>query len=123
VADQLAQLFSHLHICLYTATAACLLLHQSGFVVNFKNTVIILTSNIGAEYLLQVKTQSDVAAAETAVLKAVHSRFRPEFLNRLDEILIFHRYVHTCIHVHSSAKTRASSSITRTTSTAAATCR
>jgi ATP-dependent Clp protease ATP-binding subunit ClpB len=63
-------------------------------VVNFKNTVIILTSNIGAEYLLQVKTQSDVAAAETAVLKAVHSRFRPEFLNRLDEILIFHRYVH-----------------------------
>eukprot|EP00953_Heterococcus_sp_UTEX-ZZ885_P012696 7271-Heterococcus_DN1.PRE.1 len=62
-----------------------------GYVVNFKNTVIILTSNIGAEYLLQVKTQSDVAAAETAVLKAVHSRFRPEFLNRLDEILIFHR--------------------------------
>jgi ATP-dependent Clp protease ATP-binding subunit ClpB len=67
--------------------------------VNFKNTVIILTSNIGAEYLLQVKSQSDVAAAEAAVIKAVHARFRPEFLNRLDEILIFHRYVYICIYV------------------------
>jgi ATP-dependent Clp protease ATP-binding subunit ClpB len=67
--------------------------------VNFKNTVIILTSNIGAEYLLQVKTQSDVAAADTAVLKAVHSRFRPEFLNRIDEVLIFHRCVYMLYHI------------------------
>jgi AAA domain (Cdc48 subfamily) len=89
VSDQLTHMYSHVFIHYYCYIS----LQHTGYVVNFKNTVIILTSNIGAEYLLQVKTQSDVAAAETAVLKAVHSRFRPEFLNRLDEILIFHRYV------------------------------
>jgi ATP-dependent Clp protease ATP-binding subunit ClpB len=57
-----------------------------GRTVDFKNTVIIMTSNVGTEFLLN----GDSANAREAVLNALRARFRPEFLNRIDEIVLFH---------------------------------
>ena len=62
-----------------------------GRTVDFKNTLIILTSNIGSEYLVSVKEGGDMAEARELVLAEVRTRLRPEFLNRLDEIIVFHR--------------------------------
>jgi ATP-dependent Clp protease ATP-binding subunit ClpB len=58
-----------------------------GRTVDFKNTVIILTSNLGTEFL----TGEDTRAAHAQAMAAVRAHFRPEFLNRLDEIILFHR--------------------------------
>ena len=62
-----------------------------GRTVDFRNTVIILTSNLGAEYLVELKDGESVELVRGKVLDAVKSAFRPEFLNRIDEILLFHR--------------------------------
>ncbi len=62
-----------------------------GRTVDFKNTLIILTSNIGAEYLVSQKEGEDTDAVRDEVMSEVRARFRPEFLNRLDEIILFHR--------------------------------
>jgi ATP-dependent Clp protease ATP-binding subunit ClpB len=62
-----------------------------GRTVDFKNTIIILTSNIGAEYLVNQKEGEDTDAVRDEVMAEVRARFRPEFLNRLDEIILFHR--------------------------------
>ena len=62
-----------------------------GRTVDFKNTLIILTSNIGAQYLVEQKEGEDTEAVREEVMSEVRSRFRPEFLNRLDEIILFHR--------------------------------
>ena len=62
-----------------------------GRTVDFKNTLIILTSNIGAEYLVSQKEGEDTDAVRDLVMGEVKARFRPEFLNRLDEIILFHR--------------------------------
>src|SRR5438046_2099009 len=61
-----------------------------GRTVDFRNTVIILTSNLGTEYL-STSEGADSAQARAQVMQAVRSHFRPEFLNRLDEIILFHR--------------------------------
>ena len=66
-----------------------------GRTVDFKNTIIILTSNIGAEYLVTQKEGEDSDAVRDLVMAEVKSRFRPEFLNRLDEIILFHRLQRT----------------------------
>ena len=58
-----------------------------GRTVDFKNTVIILTSNLGTEFL----TGEDTRESRAQVMQAVRGHFRPEFLNRLDEIILFHR--------------------------------
>ncbi|WP_134725108.1 ATP-dependent chaperone ClpB [Paracoccus luteus] len=62
-----------------------------GRTVDFKNTLIILTSNLGAQALSQLPEGADSSAAREQVMAAVRAHFRPEFLNRLDEIIIFHR--------------------------------
>jgi ATP-dependent Clp protease ATP-binding subunit ClpB len=62
-----------------------------GRTVDFRNTVIILTSNIGAEFLVELKDGESVELARGKVLDMVKASFRPEFLNRIDEILLFHR--------------------------------
>ncbi|MBB5519150.1 ATP-dependent chaperone ClpB [Amphiplicatus metriothermophilus] len=62
-----------------------------GHVVDFKNTIIVLTSNLGAEHLASLKDGEDVEAVRDLVMDAVRARFRPEFLNRLDEIILFRR--------------------------------
>ncbi|WP_299360787.1 ATP-dependent chaperone ClpB [uncultured Paracoccus sp.] len=62
-----------------------------GRTVDFKNTLIILTSNLGAQALSQLPEGAESSAAREQVMAAVRAHFRPEFLNRLDEIIIFHR--------------------------------
>jgi ATP-dependent Clp protease ATP-binding subunit ClpB len=62
-----------------------------GRTVDFRNTVVILTSNLGAEYLVELKDGESVELVRGKVLDAVKAAFRPEFLNRIDEILLFHR--------------------------------
>ena len=57
--------------------------------VNFKNTIIIMTSNIGSEMILNSSGES--SELKDALLKELHRYFRPEFLNRVDETLIFHK--------------------------------
>ena len=59
--------------------------------VDFKQTLIILTSNLGARSLSELPDGADVTAAKAEVMEAVRSHFRPEFLNRLDEQVIFDR--------------------------------
>jgi ATP-dependent Clp protease ATP-binding subunit ClpB len=61
-----------------------------GQTVNFTNTVIIMTSNVGSAFIKQAGGTSDQEAIRNAVLSELDHQFRPEFLNRLDEILIFH---------------------------------
>ncbi|MGN6621056.1 MAG: ATP-dependent chaperone ClpB [Sphingomonas sp.] len=62
-----------------------------GRTVDFTNTIIILTSNLGSQYLAQLGEDEPVEKAEPQVMEVVRSHFRPEFLNRLDEIILFHR--------------------------------
>jgi ATP-dependent Clp protease ATP-binding subunit ClpB len=62
-----------------------------GRTVDFKNTLIILTSNLGSEYLANLKEGEDSSAVRDQVMGVVRQAFRPEFLNRLDEIILFHR--------------------------------
>ncbi|WP_375200966.1 ATP-dependent chaperone ClpB [Hyphococcus sp.] len=62
-----------------------------GHTVDFKNTLIIMTSNLGAEYLANQPEGQDSDAVRPQVMEAVRAKFRPEFLNRLDEIILFHR--------------------------------
>ncbi|HRK18409.1 MAG TPA: ATP-dependent chaperone ClpB [Hyphomicrobiaceae bacterium] len=62
-----------------------------GRTVDFKNTLIILTSNIGAEYLVAATDEKSFADAKQLVLAELKTKFRPEFLNRLDETIVFHR--------------------------------
>ena len=62
-----------------------------GHTVDFKNTLIIMTSNLGAEYLASQPEDQDSDAVRPQVMEAVRAKFRPEFLNRLDEIILFHR--------------------------------
>jgi len=59
-----------------------------GRTVDFKNTLIVMTSNIGSDFLL---SHDDVAKAEPMVMNALRAHFRPEFLNRVDETILFHR--------------------------------
>ena len=59
-----------------------------GRTVDFRNTVIIMTSNIGSQYILDVAGLDD--EVERRVMTAMRQQFRPEFLNRVDEIVIFH---------------------------------
>ncbi|HVL79315.1 MAG TPA: ATP-dependent chaperone ClpB [Sphingomicrobium sp.] len=62
-----------------------------GRTVDFTNTIIILTSNLGSQYLAALGDDEDVAKVEPQVMEVVRGHFRPEFLNRLDEIILFHR--------------------------------
>ncbi len=61
-----------------------------GRTVDFRNTVIILTSNLGTEFL-STEEGGDTSHARAQAMAAVRAHFRPEFLNRLDEIILFHR--------------------------------
>jgi ATP-dependent Clp protease ATP-binding subunit ClpB len=62
-----------------------------GHTVDFKNTVIIMTSNIGSQYILDIAADdSQYEEMRSRVMDAMRSSFRPEFLNRIDEIIIFH---------------------------------
>ncbi len=62
-----------------------------GRTVDFRNTLIIMTSNIGAEYLVNQPEGQDTGVVREQVMNMVRAHFRPEFLNRIDEIILFHR--------------------------------
>ncbi|WP_448502986.1 ATP-dependent chaperone ClpB [Sphingomonas sp.] len=62
-----------------------------GRTVDFSNTIVILTSNLGSQYLTALGDGEDVESVESQVMDVVRAHFRPEFLNRLDEIILFHR--------------------------------
>ena len=62
-----------------------------GRTVDFRNTLIIMTSNLGAEYLVALNEDQDVDAVRDEVMGVVKAAFRPEFLNRVDETILFHR--------------------------------
>ncbi|HEY0144341.1 MAG TPA: ATP-dependent chaperone ClpB [Thermoanaerobaculia bacterium] len=64
---------------------------SKGRVVDFKNTVVIMTSNIGSEYIHNYsKGQMSEESMQKAVEAELHQRFRPEFLNRIDDVIVFH---------------------------------
>jgi ATP-dependent Clp protease ATP-binding subunit ClpB len=62
-----------------------------GHTVDFRNTLIVMTSNLGADYLVNQPEGQDTDAVRDQVMAVVRSAFRPEFLNRVDEIILFHR--------------------------------
>lgn len=62
-----------------------------GRTVDFKNTIIIMTSNLGSEFLGQMGDSDDVDSVREGVMSVVRGHFRPEFLNRVDDIILFHR--------------------------------
>lgn len=62
---------------------------SQGRVVNFKNTVIIMTSNLGS-HVIQEMAGADYDTIKSAVMASVNSHFKPEFINRIDEIVVFH---------------------------------
>jgi len=62
-----------------------------GRTVDFRNTLIIMTSNLGAEYLVNLADGEDVDSVRDQVMAVVRASFRPEFLNRIDEVILFHR--------------------------------
>jgi ATP-dependent Clp protease ATP-binding subunit ClpB len=62
-----------------------------GRTVDFRNTLIIMTSNLGSEFLVNQPEGEDTSVVRELVMGAVRGHFRPEFLNRVDEIILFHR--------------------------------
>ncbi|MCX8280041.1 ATP-dependent chaperone ClpB [Phyllobacterium sp. 0TCS1.6C] len=62
-----------------------------GRTVDFRNTLIVMTSNLGAEYLVSLGEDQDVESVRDEVMNVVKASFRPEFLNRVDEVILFHR--------------------------------
>jgi ATP-dependent Clp protease ATP-binding subunit ClpB len=62
-----------------------------GRTVDFRNTMLIMTSNLGAEYLVNLPEGQDVDSVRAEVMAVVKASFRPEFLNRVDDVILFHR--------------------------------
>jgi ATP-dependent Clp protease ATP-binding subunit ClpB len=62
-----------------------------GRTVDFRNVLIVMTSNLGSDFLVNQPEGEDVKAVEREVMGVVRAHFRPEFLNRVDEIILFHR--------------------------------
>jgi len=62
-----------------------------GRTVDFRNVLIVMTSNLGSDYLVNQPEGEDTKAVEREVMNVVRGHFRPEFLNRVDEIILFHR--------------------------------
>jgi ATP-dependent Clp protease ATP-binding subunit ClpB len=66
-----------------------------GRTVDFRNTIIIMTSNLGADFIANLDDGQDVDQVRELVMNVVRGHFRPEFLNRLDEVILFHRLKRT----------------------------
>ena len=69
-----------------------------GRVVDFRNTLIVMTSNLGSDILVNMEPDGDVEAVRPLVMNVVRAHFRPEFLNRIDEIILFHRLDQAHMH-------------------------
>ncbi len=69
----------------------CRLTDVQGSLVDFRNVLILMTSNLGAEFMVNQKAGDDVELIRPQIMDVVRASFRPEFLNRIDETLLFHR--------------------------------
>jgi len=69
-----------------------------GRVVDFRNTLIVMTSNLGSDILVNMTDDADMEVVRPMVLDVVRKHFRPEFLNRIDEMILFHRL--DAAHMH-----------------------
>ena len=69
-----------------------------GRVVDFRNTLIVMTSNLGSDILVNMEDGGDIEVIRPLVLNAVRKHFRPEFLNRIDEMILFHRLDRAHMH-------------------------
>jgi ATP-dependent Clp protease ATP-binding subunit ClpB len=85
-----------------------------GRTVDFTNTLIILTSNLGSQYLAASARTRTSDKVEAQVMEVVRGHFRPEFLNRLDEIILFHRCRPATWRRSSTSRSRGSASCSRT---------
>jgi len=91
---------------------------SQGRTVDFRNTLVVLTSNLGSQYIAELPEDRPVEEARESVMEVVRGAFRPEFLNRLDEILLFSRLSRAdigsivAIHVHALEKRLADRQIT-----------
>ncbi len=70
---------------------------SQGRLVDFKNTIIIMTSNLGSDLILEADTKEKLDALKEPIDNLLKSKFRPEFLNRIDEIVMFSRLDKSCI--------------------------
>jgi len=61
-----------------------------GRTVDFRNTVIVMTSNIGSQHIQELSGEENYDAMKSAVMESVSQHFRPEFINRIDEVVVFH---------------------------------
>ncbi len=64
---------------------------SQGRTVDFRNTIIVLTSNLGAHHMADLPDGADIESVRDGVMESVRAAFKPEFINRLDEIVLFHR--------------------------------
>jgi len=62
---------------------------SQGQTVNFSNTVVLMTSNLGSESIQPAETEEEIQEMNAGIMRAVRSHFRPEFINRLDDIIVF----------------------------------
>jgi ATP-dependent Clp protease ATP-binding subunit ClpB len=70
---------------------------SQGQTVNFSNTVVLMTSNLGSESIRPAETEEEIQEMNAGIMKAVRSHFRPEFINRLDDILVFKQLTLECM--------------------------
>jgi ATP-dependent Clp protease ATP-binding subunit ClpB len=74
-----------------------------GRTVDFRNTVIVMTSNLGSDLLQSLKINDDIKAVKEAVMSVVEREFKPEFLNRIDDFVVFHgldkKQIHEIAHI------------------------
>ncbi len=72
---------------------------SQGQTVNFANTVVLMTSNLGSESIRPAETEEEIQEMNAGIMKAVRSHFRPEFINRLDDILVFKQLTLECMKI------------------------
>jgi len=71
---------------------------SQGQTVNFANTVVLMTSNLGSESIRPAETEEEIQEMNAEIMRAVRSHFRPEFINRLDSVIVFHELSKQHIH-------------------------
>jgi ATP-dependent Clp protease ATP-binding subunit ClpB len=69
-----------------------------GRTVDFRNTVVVMTSNLGSQLIQEMAGEENYAAMKVAVMEIVAKHFRPEFINRVDEVVVFHPLGRDQIH-------------------------
>ncbi len=75
-----------------------------GRTVDFRNTVIVMTSNLGSQLIQEMAGEDDYEAMKTAVMEIVGQHFRPEFINRIDDVVVFHPLAETQIRAIASVQ-------------------